>query len=173
MNKYKQIEILFRDTALTNNARKLCNNRDIYNDLLQETFIYLLEMPDEKFDRINNLKAFAFTVMFGKSNSQARNYNLNGKDNVLFEMSSKFGQFDGANISHSEYNHKIDEDFDKVIKYIEKDNTIKETDVYVLFESTNDKTLKELSKDLDMSYHTIRLNRKKLINKIVSNVNIY
>ena len=94
MNKYKQIEILFRDTALTNNARKLCNNRDIYNDLLQETFIYLLEMPDEKFDRINNLKAFAFTVMFGKSNSQARNYNLNGKDNVLFEMSSKFGQFD-------------------------------------------------------------------------------
>jgi len=45
--------------------------------------------------------------------------------------------------------------------------------VYVLFESTNDKTLKELSKDLDMSYHTIRLNRKKLINKIVSNVNIY
>jgi hypothetical protein len=88
-------------------------------------------------------------------------------------MSNKFGIFDGTNITHSEYNYKIDEDFDKVISYLNTDNTIKETDVYVLFESTNDKTLKELSKDLDMSYHTIRLNRKKLINKIVSNVNIY
>jgi len=108
--------------------------------------------------------------MFGKANSQARNYNLNGKDNVLFEMSNKFGIFDGTNIAHSEYNYKIDEDFDKVISYLNTDNTIKETDVYVLFESTNDKTLKELSKDLDMSYHTIRLNRKKLIKKIINNV---
>ena len=170
MTKYKQITELFKDTSLKNNARKLCNNRDIFNDLFQETFIYLLELPDEKFNRINNLKAFAFTVMFGKANSQARNYNLNGKDNVLFEMSNKFGIFDGTNIAHSEYNYKIDEDFDKVISYLNADNTIKETDVYVLFESTNDKTLKELSKDLDMSYHTIRLNRKKLIKKIINNV---
>lgn len=125
-------------------------------------------MPEEKFNRINNLKAFAFTVMFGKSNSQSRNYNLNGKDNVLFEMTNKFNSFDKMAFVDEGYNHAIDEKFEKVIDYLNSDKTIKPTDVYILFESTNDKTLKELSENLNMSYHTIRLNRKKLIKKIAN-----
>lgn len=172
MDKETQINNLFNDESLKANARKLCNNRYIWEDLYQETFLYLYALDNDKFNRINNLKAFAFTVMFGKANSQSRSLCLNGKDNVLFEMCNLFGSIDNINITNSNYNYLIDTNFNKVFDFINTSNKINQSDLFILFENLAGKKLIELSKELDINYKTIKRKRQRLIKQIKENVQL-
>lgn len=172
MTKEKQISELYKDNSLKANARKLCNNRFIWEDLYQETFLYLYSLDTEKFNRINNLKAFAFTVMFGKANSQSRSLCLNGKDNVLFEMCNSFSSTDNVNQIDNTYNYKIDTDFNNVFDFITNDKNVKESDIYILFENLAGKKLIDISKELDVNYRLVKRNKARIINQIKSNVKL-
>lgn len=172
MDKVNQINNLFNDNSLKANARKLFNNRYIWEDLYQETFLTLCSLDEDKFNRINNLKAFAFTVMFAKANSQSRSLCLNGKDNVLFEMCNSFGTVDNINEIDTKYNYKIDNDFENIFKYINTANNINQSDLFILFENVGGKKLIELSKELDINYKTIKRKRQRIIKQIKENVQL-
>ena len=170
--KQKQISELYKDASLKANARKLCNNRFIWEDLYQETFLYLYSLEDEKFNRINNLKAFTFSVMFGKANSQSRSFCLNGKDNVLFEMCNSFKSTENVNQIDNNYNYQLDTDFENVFNFLNTNKNIKESDVYILFENVSGKKLTEISKELDINYRLVKRNKARIIKQIKTNVKL-
>jgi hypothetical protein len=63
------------------------------------------------------------------------------------------------------YNHEIDNTFDKVISILEDRTTIKESDMIIFFESLNN-NMKNIEKDFNIPYVTIRSKRKRVIEKI-------
>jgi hypothetical protein len=63
------------------------------------------------------------------------------------------------------YNHEIDNTFDKVISILEDRTTIKESDMIIFFESLNS-NMKNIEKDFNIPYVTIRSKRKRVIEKI-------
>lgn len=90
--------------------------------------------------------------------------------NPLLNISNFSGQILDDMI-HEEYNHSIDTNFDNVMEYLNKDESIKTEDVAVLFESV-DKPLLHISKESGIPYITLKVKRKRLKEKIKANVNI-
>ena len=76
------------------------------------------------------------------------------------------------NISESNYNPKIDEDFDKVMNYVKSDESFELEDFIILTESLSPKGLINLSKESGVPYITLKTKRKRIKDKIRENVSI-
>lgn len=143
-------------------ARKLTNNQEDANDLVQETYLKALTFKD-KYVHHTNLKAWLFTIM---KNIFINNYRRNKKGRSIMETTDNLNYFN-RKISQfpvtpdSEYSeHEIRE----VVDNLEDDHRIP-------FEMhTQGYKYKEIAEELDISIGTVKsrifFGRKKLMNKL-------
>jgi len=126
MDKKTLIELAANSKMLRNLCRKLCNYRDIQNDLFQEFLIHLLTRDEayllEKYNKIEFIHYCVNTIRGFNSNRIKANKCINSS-NPLTEKCNNFDLLD-FDIQEEMYNFDIDIKFNKTIsclKGINKD----------------------------------------------------
>lgn len=155
---------------------KLANYQSIADDLLQEFRLFILEKPEQELIKIYNtggIEQYCLSIIYRKSKEINRMIKLKGKDNPLCSISFNSVGIDRlANIEDNSYNPAIDENYDKVMRYINSDESITLEDFLILTETMNCTELTELSKQSGIPYITLRTKRKRIKDKIKANVSI-
>ena len=104
---------------LINLTAKLCNYRDIKNDLFQEFLLYLCEKPDEfLIDKVNKGQFISYcsNVLKGINSDRHRANKLVNTKNPLVERHNDYEiNFD---LIEESYNFEIDMKFEKVVKLV-------------------------------------------------------
>lgn len=163
MDRNKLISELANDKYLRNYCNVLCKS-DIANDIWQDSLLHICEMPQERFNQYctdyKSIKKYLITQIYllnlhRVSNKKASLCNLSDTSIDVFNLQ----------LIEQNYNHEIDNTFDKVISILEDRSTIKESDMIIFFESLNN-NMKNIEKDFNIPYVTIRSKRKRVIEKI-------
>lgn len=148
---------------------KLCNYRDIANDLYQEFFLIMWSKQEDELIKIyksGGLESYCLCVIWN-SNRLRHRMSPNALNNI-----SDFGtELTNRIIEDEGYNHKIDQDFDRIMEFLEKDPYIKQDHVLVLLESINE-TVTSISKNSGVPLNTLKKNQKNIKDKIRENVRI-
>lgn len=173
MTKDCILNIIANHKSYNNYCRKLCFGRDIHNDLYQEFFIAVADKSDEVLiNAYNNnlLESYCLSIIYNLNIQRSRFIKVKGNDNPLLEHCNYTSQL-SRYLVDDEYNHNIDENYNKVMEYIKTNEQVKQSDVFILFESL-DNQIKQIARDTEISYSTLRQGRKRLINNIKQNVRI-
>lgn len=100
-------------------STKLCNYRDIKNDLFQEFLLYLCEKPEEfLIDKVNRGQFISYcsNVLKGINSDRHRANKLVNTKNPLVERHNDYEiNFD---LIEESYNFEIDMKFEKVVKLV-------------------------------------------------------
>ena len=75
MKKTQTIEVLYKDAKLKEASRNIAPNKKIAEDLFQEVFLRLLEMPDEDFAKILNPRYYIIKMMFNWCRGRSEFFN--------------------------------------------------------------------------------------------------
>jgi hypothetical protein len=173
MNKQTIINIIVNHKPYANYCKKLCFDRDIHNDLYQEFFLVIADKSEEiLINAFNNnlLESYCLSIIYNLNLQRHRFMKVKGNDNPLLEHCNYTTELSRHLIEDS-YNHSIDDNYNRVMEFIKTNEQVKQSDVFVLFESL-DNQIKQIAKDTDISYSTLRQGRKRLINNIKQNVRI-
>lgn len=155
-------------------AKKLCNGRDIHNDLYQEFVLSILEKDLDfliQLKNTNTLDQFCYGIIKNKNQDRFKKIAINGKDMPLKELCNSMDEANYSEIESEDYIYKVDENFNKVIDYISSDKSVKQEEVFILFESLNT-NLRKIAKKCNLKYFEITKTRSKLINNIKHNVKL-
>lgn len=69
MENHNKISLLANDTTIYDYAKKVSKGNDLYKDIVSDVFIYLYELPIEKFNKINDLKSYVCKMIYFSWNS--------------------------------------------------------------------------------------------------------
>lgn len=155
-------------------AKKLCNGRDIHNDLYQEFILSILEKDLDILTQLHNsntIDQFCYGIIKNKNQDRFKKIALNGRDMPLKDLCDSMDEVNCYEIESEGYIYKVDEDFNKVIDYISSDESVKQEEVFILFESLNT-NLRKIAKNCDIKYFEVKKTRRKLINNIKQNVKL-
>ena len=118
INKEQLIIIAANSRMLKGLVAKLCNYRDIQNDLFQEFLLYLCEKPEEfLIDKVNNGQFIAYcsNVVKGINSDRHRANKLINTKNPLVERHNDIEiNFD---FIEEKYNFEIDMKFERTVKF--------------------------------------------------------
>jgi hypothetical protein len=119
INKEQLIIIAANSKMLNGLSTKLCNYRDIKNDLFQEFLLYLCEKPEAfLIDKVNKGQFISYcsNVLKGINSDRHRANKLINTKNPLVERHNDFEiNFD---LIEECYNFEIDMKFEKVVKLV-------------------------------------------------------
>lgn len=164
MNKEAIISQIAKDERFKSFALTLTKHRDIHKDLMQETLIILLQMPNEALAEIREPLLYANNIMY-KLNLCRFNQrkNLNGQPNTLIELCQTHEEY--SNITKHKpvnYDYSIDIKFREAMKHLDTFNT---SDVIVFLESLN-KSLVDIHRQTGIPLISIKQKKKKIITKL-------
>ncbi len=119
INKDQLIVIAANSKMLNGLSTKLCNYRDIKNDLFQEFLLYLCEKPEDfLIDKVNRGQFISYcsNVLKGINSDRHRANKLVNTKNPLVERHNDYEiNFD---LIEESYNFEIDMKFEKVVKLV-------------------------------------------------------
>ena len=119
INKEQLIIIAANSRMLKGLSTKLCNYRDIKNDLFQEFLLYLCEKPEDfLIDKVNKGQFISYcsNVLKGINSDRHRANKLVNTKNPLVERHNDYEiNFD---LIEESYNFEIDMKFEKVVKLV-------------------------------------------------------
>jgi hypothetical protein len=119
INKEQLIIIAANSKMLNGLSTKLCNYRDIKNDLFQEFLLYLCEKPEDfLIDKVNKGQFISYcsNVLKGINSDRHRANKLINTKNPLVERHNDIEiNFD---LIEESYNFEIDMKFEKVVKLV-------------------------------------------------------
>lgn len=119
INKEQLIIIAANSKMLKGLSTKLCNYRDIKNDLFQEFLLYLCEKPEDfLIDKVNKGQFISYcsNVLKGINSDRHRANKLVNTKNPLVERHNDYEiNFD---LIEESYNFEIDMKFEKVVKLV-------------------------------------------------------
>jgi DNA-directed RNA polymerase specialized sigma24 family protein len=169
MNKSKLLVIGANHPMLKNLAFKLCNGRDIHNDLFQEFLLYLCEKDEafllKKYEEIQFISYCSNVIKGLNSNRYTQSKYINSK-NPLIEKCNSFEVLD-FEISDICYNFEIDAKFDRTVKFIKEYPDQLKADI--LFKSIELST-REIANDLGLNQRQLIYQNNKLKNEIKKKV---
>ena len=149
-------------TSLEYFARKLTNNQEDANDLVQETFLKALTFKD-KYVHHTNFKAWLFTIM---KNIFINNYRRNKKGRTIMETTDNMNVFN-RRISHfpvTPDSELSEREISDVVAGLEDDHRVP----FVMH--TQGYKYKEIAEELDISIGTVKsrifFGRKKLMERL-------
>ena len=119
INKEQLIIIAANSKMLNGLSTKLCNYRDIKNDLFQEFLLYLCEKPEAfLIDKVNRGQFISYcsNVLKGINSDRHRANKLVNTKNPLVERHNDYEiNFD---LIEESYNFEIDMKFEKVVRLV-------------------------------------------------------
>lgn len=119
INKEQLIIIAANSKMLNGLSTKLCNYRDIKNDLFQEFLLYLCEKPEDfLIDKVNKGQFISYcsNVLKGINSDRHRANKLVNTKNPLVERHNDYEiNFD---LIEESYNFEIDMKFEKTVKFV-------------------------------------------------------
>ena len=119
INKEQLIIIAANSKMLNGLSTKLCNYRDIKNDLFQEFLLYLCEKPEDfLIDKVNRGQFISYcsNVLKGINSDRHRANKLVNTKNPLVERHNDYEiNFD---LIEESYNFEIDMKFEKVVRLV-------------------------------------------------------
>lgn len=161
MNKQELISVIANDTYLKQYVYVHCKT-DIANDMWQEALLHLLEMPQERFNQYcydyQSIKKYMITQIY-----LLNLHRIGKKKKELTNIVDDAFDVSRLQMIDDNYNHDIDEQFDKVINIIEQN--VKESDTIIFFETVNN-NMRDVERELNIPYVTIRKKRKRVIETI-------
>jgi len=176
MNKESIIKLIANHKPYERYCNKLANYDLIAEDLLQEFRLFMCEKTSEELIKLYNsgyLENYCISVIYRKSKDINKRCKIKGKENALLSISSFTLNIDSVNkIDSNDYNYSIDDNYEKVMNFVNSDSEIGIEDFIILSESLNSKGLIELSKQTGIPYITIKTNLKRIKDKIRDNVSI-
>ena len=147
-------------------STKLCNYRDIKNDLFQEFLLYLCEKPEEfLIDKVNKGQFISYcsNVLKGINSDRHRANKLVNTKNPLVERHNDIEiNFDFIEES---YNFEIDMKFERVVKFTRNDPFKAE----ILFKSVVSST-REIAQELGVNQRKLIYENNKFKQEIKNNV---
>lgn len=173
MNKQSIIETIINHKPYKRYCYKLCNGRDIHNDLYQEFFICVSTKPEDVLVSIFNngsIESYCLSIIYNMNKERSRFKKVRGNDNPLLEHCNHYQEL-GNNIENDDYNYHIDTNFTNVMNFLDKSKDIKTSDIVLLYESL-DGNIKEISRNCNIPYITLITKRLRLIKKIKENVRL-
>ena len=176
MNLHNLVILANNSKKLKGFCKKVCNYNDIHLDIFQEFLIYLLKDNEEKLiKKYNEDKFFNYCgfIIYRLNIDRIRDSKRTNTKNTSVLISNNANTLEALiNVSESNYNHKIDEDFDRVMNYVKSDESFELEDFIILTESLSPKGLINLSKESGVPYITLKTKRKRIKDKIRENVSI-
>ena len=151
---------------LINLTAKLCNYRDIKNDLFQEFLLYLCEKPDEfLIDKVNKGQFISYcsNVLKGINSDRHRANKLINTKNTLVERDDIFEL--NFEISDECYNFEIDMKFEKTVKLI-REQPFKGN---ILFKSVVSST-RQIAQDLGINQRKLIYDNNKFKSEIKNKI---
>lgn len=122
MNKAKLLELGANHKMLKALAFKLCNGRDIHNDLFQEFLLFLCE-KDEAFliQKYNDIQFISYcsNIIKGLNSKRYQQSKCINSKNPLIEKCNSFEVID-FEIEENSYNFEIDMKFERTVKFIKE-----------------------------------------------------
>ena len=147
-------------------STKLCNYRDIKNDLFQEFLLYLCEKPEEfLIDKVNKGQFISYcsNVLKGINSDRHRANKLVNTKNPLVERHNDYEiNFD---LIEESYNFEIDMKFERVVKFTRNDPFKAE----ILFKSVVTST-REIAQELGVNQRKLIYENNKFKQEIKNNV---
>lgn len=70
MNKNSKLSLIFTDRNVTDYAYKVAKGNDLYKDIISEIIISLYDLPEDKFEKITDLKSYVCKMIYFSWNSQ-------------------------------------------------------------------------------------------------------
>lgn len=176
MNIHSLVILANNSKKLKGFCKKICNYNDIHLDIFQEFLIYLLNDNEEKLiKKYNEDKFFNYCgfIIYRLNIDRIRDSKRTNTKNTSVLISNNTNTLEALiNVSESNYNYKIDEDFDRVMNYVRSDESFELEDFIILTESLSPKGLINLSKESGVPYITLKTKRKRIKDKIRENVSI-
>jgi DNA-directed RNA polymerase specialized sigma24 family protein len=174
LTKAQILNDIANNKLFTNICHRLCSGRYIKDDLYQEFFLIIAEKPESYLIDIYNkgyLNAYCVNTIYNLNYGKSKHdrYNLPSKFALYEELNLNDLDLNKAVIKDSKYNSKVDVTFDKVIKYLQEDDSIKYEDVCLLFESIDNRLI-DISRESNIKYVTIQKKYYTLRDKIRKNV---
>jgi DNA-directed RNA polymerase specialized sigma24 family protein len=116
MEKHSKISLLASDKTIYDYAFKVAKGNDLYKDIVSEILIYLYDLPQDKFDKINDLKSYVCKMIYFSWNSSTspfykkfRNDNdYKIKEDVSFELDDATEELEQIEIRMSKKKYPID-----------------------------------------------------------------
>jgi hypothetical protein len=162
INKEQLIIIAANSKMLNGLSNKLCNYRDIKNDLFQEFLLYLCEKPEEfLIDKVNKGQFIAYcsNVLKGMNSDRHRANKLINTKNPLVERHNDFEvNFD---LCEESYNFDIDMKFARTVKFAREQPFKAE----ILFKSVVTST-REIASELGINQRKLIYENNKFKNEI-------
>ena len=162
INKDQLIVIAANSKMLNGLSTKLCNYRDIKNDLFQEFLLYLCEKPEDfLIDKVNRGQFISYcsNVIKGINSDRHRANKLVNTKNPLVERHNDFEiNFD---LIEECYNFEIDMKFEKVVKLV-REQPFKAN---ILFKSVVTST-REIASELGVNQRKLIYENCKFKNEI-------
>ena len=171
MNKSELLNDIARNSSFKDYCFRLCRS-DLANDLHQEFLLYLSEQTEDFIlEKYNNIQliGFCYSVIkfkyldFLKTKKYAFTNNTLSNGNFI-SLSDLQADFIDDN-----YNYEIDVKFEKTIKYLESDKSIKKYHAALLFNSV-DKSTREISEMIGTKQRVVIYQINKIKDKIKANV---
>lgn len=174
MTKDKLIIIANNSKKLRGFAAKLCNYSDIHKDIFQDMLVYLISRNEselvEKYKKGGFSNYCGFILRRLNIERIRASKRINSKNTSVNITSFAVNIDELTNFEDINYNYKLDDDFDRVMDYINTDLSFE--DFIILTESLEHNGLKELSKSSGVPYITLKTKRKQIKDKIKENVSI-
>lgn len=151
MDKKTLIELAANSKMLKGLSVKLCNYRDIHNDLFQEFLLYLLEKPDQfLIDKYNDIQFISYcsNCLKGLNSNRLRDNKAVNSKNPLIERHNHF-DIDLIDIKDEDYNFENDIKLSKAIRFI------KDAEWCEILVKSMDVSLKQISIDTGLTYKQI------------------
>jgi len=166
INKEQLIVIAATSKMLNGLSTKLCNYRDIKNDLFQEFLLYLCEKPEDfLIDKVNKGQFISYcsNVIKGINSDRHRANKLINTKNPLVERHNDFEiNFD---LCEESYNFEIDMKFERTVKFV-KEQPFKAD---ILFKSVVTST-RQIASELGINQRKLIYENNKFKNEIKNNI---
>lgn len=122
MNKSQLLVLGANHPMLKGLAYKLCNGRDIHNDLMQEFLLFLCEKDEafllKKYEEIQFI-SYCSNIIKGLNSHRYRDSKYVNSKNPLIEKCNSFEILD-FEIEENNYNFEIDMKFERTVKFIKE-----------------------------------------------------
>jgi hypothetical protein len=159
MNKNSLVSEISKSKLLKNLCIKLCNRRDIHNDLYQEFFLYILLKEEsfliEKYNT-NQLIPYCSNVIKGLNSNRIRDNKAINSKNTLIERHNENELINHELIDDASYNYEIDIRYNKTVE------VIKEYKYSEIIIKSSEKTLTSLSRETGINYRKLITERNKI-----------
>lgn len=166
MNKDRLLILAAQSKMLQNLCAKLCNYRDIHNDLFQEFLLYLCKKDDDfLIKKYNDIQFISYcsNVIKGLNSDRHRANKLINTKNPLVERHTDI-EFD-FDITDESYNFEIDMKFDKVVKFTRSEPFKAD----ILFKSVVSST-REIAQELGVNQRRLIYENNKFKTEIKNNI---